>query len=123
MHFQFPPHAEMKLVNCLRGEVWDVAVDIRTDSPTFLCWHGVYLSAENCKALLIPPGFAHGFQTITDEVDMLYCHSVAHAVGYEGGLNPCDPQLASPWPMPITEMSDRDKSHPLITSDFKGVGP
>jgi dTDP-4-dehydrorhamnose 3,5-epimerase len=123
LHFQHPPHSEMKLVSCLRGEVWDVAVDIRAGSPTFLHWHGVRLSAENCRALLIPEGFAHGFQTLTDEVEMLYCHSAAYCAESEGGLHPGDPKLAIDWPLPITEMSDRDQSHPFLPDNFKGVQP
>lgn len=123
MHFQQPPHSEMKLVSCLRGEIWDVAVDIRAGSSTFLHWHGARLSAENCRALLIPEGFAHGFQTLTDEVELLYCHSTAYCAGSEGGLNPRDPQLAIDWPIPATEMSDRDQSHPFIPVNFKGVCP
>lgn len=123
MHFQCPPHAEMKLVSCLRGEVWDVAVDIRADSPTFLHWHGVCLSAENCRALLIPEGFAHGFQTLTDDSELLYCHSTAYFAGAEGGLNPQDPQLRIIWPLPVTEISARDKSHPFIDNGFAGLCP
>ena len=123
MHFQHPPHCEMKLVSCLRGEVWDVAVDIRAGSPTFLHWFGAHLSADNCRALLIPEGFAHGFQTLTDTVELLYCHSAAYAAGAEGGLNPRDPQLAIDWPLPVTEISARDLSHPLIHNDFQGVCP
>ncbi|MBU0665481.1 MAG: dTDP-4-dehydrorhamnose 3,5-epimerase family protein [Proteobacteria bacterium] len=123
MHFQHPPHSEMKLISCLRGEVWDVAVDIRFGSPTFLCWHGVTLSAKNCRALLIPEGFAHGFQTLTDEVELLYCHSVAYCASFEGGLHPEDPRLSIKWPLPVTEISDRDKSHSFISHNFKGVSP
>jgi len=123
LHFQHPPHAEMKLVSCLHGEVWDVAVDLRSGSPTFLHWHGVRLSAENCRALLIPEGFAHGFQTLTDEVELLYCHSAAHCAESEGGLHPGDPKLAIDWPLPVTELSDRDQSHPFLADDFKGVLP
>lgn len=121
MHFQYPPHSEMKLVSCLHGEVWDVAVDIRSASPTFLHWHGIRLSAENCRALLIPEGFAHGFQALTDDIELLYCHSTAYAAGSEGGLNPQDPRLGIVWPLPVTEMSDRDMSHPLVGNGFEGV--
>lgn len=123
MHFQHPPHAEMKLVSCLRGEVWDVAVDIRLGSPTFLHWYGAVLSAENCRALLIPEGFAHGFQTLSDAVELLYCHSAAYLAEAEEGLNPQDPELAIDWPLPVTEISDRDRSHPFIHNGFKGVCP
>jgi len=121
MHFQRPPHAEMKLVTCIRGEVWDVAVDLRRGSPTFLHWHAEQLSAENGCALLIPEGFAHGFQTLTDDVELLYCHSEAYAAQAEGGLNPNDPRLGIAWPLAIAELSARDAGHALITSDFEGV--
>ncbi len=75
LHFQYPPHAEGKIVSCLRGEVYDVAVDIRKGSPTFLHWHGEILSAANQRSLLIPEGFAHGFQTLTENCELLYLHS------------------------------------------------
>lgn len=121
MHFQQPPYAEMKLVSCIRGEVWDVAVDLRVGSPTFLRWHAERLSAENSCALLIPEGFAHGFQALTDDVELLYCHSEAYVAHAEGGLNPVDPRLGIAWPLAIAELSARDAGHALITSDFEGV--
>lgn len=121
MHFQRPPHAEMKLVSCIRGEVWDVAVDVRTDSPTFLCWHAEALSADNGRALLIPEGFAHGFQALTDDVELLYCHSAAYSAGAEAALNPLDSRLAIAWPLPIGELSDKDRSRPFIDLNFAGV--
>jgi dTDP-4-dehydrorhamnose 3,5-epimerase len=121
LHFQHPPHAEMKLVSCLRGEVWDLALDLRAGSPTFLQWHAERLSADNGAALLIPEGVAHGFQTLTDDVEMLYCHSAAYTAGAEGGLNPRDARLAIAWPLPISEISERDRRHPALGDDFKGV--
>jgi dTDP-4-dehydrorhamnose 3,5-epimerase len=121
MHFQHPPNAEMKLVSCLRGEVWDVAVDLRQGSPTFLQWHAVNLSADNGNALLIPEGFAHGFQALSDDAEMLYCHSTAYTSGAEGGLNPRDPRLAIAWPLAISEISPRDANHAAIDGSFKGV--
>ena len=121
IHYQRPPHAEMKLVSCLRGEVWDVAVDLRAGSPTFLQWHAERLSPGNACALLIPPGFAHGFQALTDDAELLYLHSAAYAPGAEAGLNPLDPRLALPWPLPVGEMSERDRSHALLTASFEGV--
>ncbi|MDM7947594.1 MAG: dTDP-4-dehydrorhamnose 3,5-epimerase [Oceanibaculum nanhaiense] len=121
LHFQHPPQAERKLVSCIRGEVWDVAVDLRADSPSFLAWHAERLSAENGRALLIPEGFAHGFQALTDEAELLYCHSAAYAPGAEAGLNPVDPVLAIAWPLEIAEMSERDRAHPLIGTGFVGV--
>jgi dTDP-4-dehydrorhamnose 3,5-epimerase len=111
----------MKLVSCIRGEVWDVAVDIRAGSPTFLRWHAERLSADNRQAMLIPEGFAHGFQTLTADVEMLYCHSTAHAPGAEGGLNPRDPKLAIAWPLEIGEISERDAGHAPLTDSFTGV--
>jgi dTDP-4-dehydrorhamnose 3,5-epimerase len=121
LHFQHPPHAETKLVSCLRGEVWDLAVDLRAGSPTFLQWHAALLSADNGQALLIPEGFAHGFQSLCDDVEMLYCHSAAYTSGAEGGLNPRDERLAIGWPLAISEISARDAAHPMIGAEFKGV--
>jgi dTDP-4-dehydrorhamnose 3,5-epimerase len=121
MHFQRPPHAEMKLVSCLRGVVWDVAIDIRWGSPTFLQWYAVQLSADNCKAFLIPEGIAHGFQTLTDNVELLYCHSQAYVPQSESGLNPQDKQLSISWPLPVAELSKRDAEHPFIIKEFEGV--
>lgn len=121
LHFQHPPHTEMKLVTCLRGEVWDVAVDLRRGSSTFLQWHAAKLSAENGHALLIPEGFAHGFQALSDDVEMLYCHSCAYTSDAEGGLNPRDVRLAIGWPLAISDISQRDTEHAAIGGDFKGV--
>ncbi|PKR54577.1 dTDP-4-dehydrorhamnose 3,5-epimerase [Thalassospira marina] len=121
MHFQLPPYAEAKLVTCIRGEVWDVAVDLRKNSSTFLQWHAERLSAENGKALLIPEGFAHGFQTLTADAELLYCHSAPYAPSAEGGLNPQDPALEINWPMAITEISNKDGSHPMLNAQFQGV--
>lgn len=121
MHFQYPPHAELKIVHCLRGEVYDIAVDIRRDSPTFLKWHGERLTAENHKAMVIPEGFAHGFQTLTDHCEMLYLHTAIYQADAEGGLNARDPDLAIRWPLPIGEQSPRDLAHPPIAAGFTGV--
>jgi dTDP-4-dehydrorhamnose 3,5-epimerase len=121
MHYQHPPHAEMKMVTCIRGEMWDVAVDLRTGSPTFLHWHAEVLSADNHRALLIPEGFAHGFQALSDDVELLYCHSAVHSPDAEASLNAQDPRLAIAWPLEIAELSLRDAKHPLIDSTFEGV--
>ena len=123
MHFQRTPHTEMKLVSCIRGKVWDVAVDVRANSPTFLHWHAQSLSADNGRGLLIPEGFAHGFQTLTDNVELLYCHSAAYCPLADGGLNPQDALLAIAWPLAITEISTRDTALPLIEIEFEGVRP
>jgi len=121
MHFQYAPHAEMKFVCCLRGAVFDVAVDLRKESPTFLQWHAELLSADNYKTFAIPEGFAHGFQTLTEDCEMFYLHTAAYAPDAEAGLNPEDPRLAIAWPLPITEMSPRDAAHAPIAADFQGV--
>lgn len=123
LHFQRPPHAEMKLVSCLRGRVWDVVVDVRAGSPTFLRWHAEELSADNLRALLIPEGFAHGFQALTDDVELLYCHSAPHAPAAEAGLHPRDPALGIAWPLPIALLSPRDEQHTWIANGFAGVDP
>lgn len=121
LHFQRPPHAEIKLVTCIRGEIWDVAVDLRAGSPTFLHWHAQALSAANNAALLIPAGFAHGFQALSDDAEVLYCHSAPYIAEAEDGLNPTDPQLAIAWPVPITEISPRDAAFLPLSAGFKGV--
>ncbi|MEQ1403709.1 dTDP-4-dehydrorhamnose 3,5-epimerase family protein [Neorhizobium sp. Rsf11] len=123
MHFQHPPHSEMKLVNCIRGAVWDVAVDLRADSSTYLKWHAEELSADNRRSLLIPEGFAHGFQTLTGDCELLYLHSVPYVPGAEGALNSQDAALGINWPLEITEMSERDRRHPYLTEEFTGLTP
>lgn len=121
MHYQHPPHAELKLVTCLAGRILDVAVDLRAGSSTFLQHVAVELSAENGRSLMIPRGFAHGFQALTDNVRLLYVHSALHQPEAEAGLHPEDPTLAIAWPLPVQGLSPRDRSHPFITSDFAGV--
>jgi len=121
LHYQRPPHAEIKLVSCIRGQVWDVAVDLRQGSPTFLHWHAQVLSADNALALLIPKGFAHGFQALSDDAELLYCHSAAHAAQAESGLNPQDERLAIAWPLPVAEMSARDAGLARIATGYQGV--
>lgn len=121
LHLQLPPHAEMKLITCLRGEVWDVAVDLRQHSDTFLQWHAVHLSADNQRSYLIPAGFAHGFQTLSDDVEMLYCHSAPYAPTCEMGVHALDERLAISWPLPIADMSDKDTNWVRLRPDFQGV--
>jgi dTDP-4-dehydrorhamnose 3,5-epimerase len=123
MHFQYPPAAEAKLIHCLRGRVFDVAVDIREASPTFLHWHAIELSGDDDRAVFIPEGFAHGFQALTDDVELLYMHSAAWAPECEGGLRHDDPRLRIAWPLPADNVSDRDRNHPLIDDRFRGVHP
>lgn len=121
LHFQHPPHAETKFVSCLRGEVLDVAVDLRHNSRTFLRWHAELLSDDNHKTLVIPEGFAHGFQTLSEDCEMLYFHTVAYQPSVEGGLNVQDPRLAIEWPLPVAGLSPRDAAHALLDDSFTGV--
>ena len=121
LHYQTPPHAEMKLVSCIRGEVWDIAIDLRSDSPTFLQWHAQILSEDNGHALLIPEGFAHGFQTLKDDCELLYLHTEVYAPQAEAALRFNDERLAIMWPLPVAEISLRDQGHPLLTSKFNGI--
>lgn len=121
MHFQLPPAAEDKFVSCLRGSIFDVAVDLRRNSPTFLRWHGEILSADNLKSLFIPKGFAHGFQTLESNCELLYLHTAAYRPDLEGALNFADPALAISWPLPVTDISPRDRDHAHISTDFNGI--
>jgi dTDP-4-dehydrorhamnose 3,5-epimerase len=121
LHFQYPPHAETKFVTCLAGAVFDVALDLRQGSPTFLHWHSVILSANDQVTFVIPAGFAHGFQVLSESCDLLYLHSAAYAPQAEGGLHPQDPRLGIAWPLPIAQLSARDAAHPFIGAGFAGV--
>jgi dTDP-4-dehydrorhamnose 3,5-epimerase len=121
LHFQAPPFAQDKLLRVTRGAILDVAVDIRKGSPTYGKSVAVELSAEKWNQLLVPKGFAHGFQTLTDDCDLIYLHSRAYAPESEGALNARDPALAIAWPLGITDISVRDGGHPFLTPDFKGV--
>lgn len=121
MHYQKMPACETKLIRCIAGKVYDVAVDLRPDSETYLKWHAEELSAGNKKMIFIPKGFAHGFQTLTDDAELIYCHSEIYQPDFEAGLNYRDEVLNIHWPLDITEISDRDKQHPFINSNFEGV--
>lgn len=121
MHFQHSPHAEMKMVRCLRGRVFDVALDLRKNSPTFLQWHAEELDPYTTRMLVIPEGCAHGFQVLQEESEMLYLHTQFYQPESEAGLRPTDPALDIKWPLPLKDLSDKDNSHPLILSTYTGV--
>jgi dTDP-4-dehydrorhamnose 3,5-epimerase len=121
MHFQHPPHAEMKMVRCLHGRVFDVAVDLRAGSPTFLQWYAQELAQDDAQMLVIPEGFAHGFQALEADSELLYLHTAFYHPPSEGGLRYDDPRLAIAWPLPPQDVSPRDLSHPLLGADFTGV--
>ncbi|QBF29805.1 dTDP-4-dehydrorhamnose 3,5-epimerase [Thalassococcus sp. S3] len=112
LHFQRPPSAEVKLVRCLRGRALDVIVDLRKSSATFGHHCALELDAEARNAIYIPEGFAHGFQTLTDETELQYMHSHRYAPQDEGGINPLDKSLSIDWPLPISQLSDRDAALP-----------
>ena len=119
LHFQREPRVEAKVVRCLKGAIMDVIVDLRKGSETYGRWLSQKLTSKNRKMLYIPAGFAHGFQTLQENTELLYMHSEFYSSQHEGGVLHSDPQLNIQWPLPITEISDRDKSHPL----FKDVSP
>jgi dTDP-4-dehydrorhamnose 3,5-epimerase len=121
MHFQYPPHAETKFISCNKGRVWDVAVDLRLGSPTFLQWHAEELSSQNRRMLIIPEGCAHGFQALDPDSELLYFHTNFYTPESEGGVLYDDPQLGITWPLPITNLSTRDQEYPLISKDFNGI--
>lgn len=121
MHFQYPPKAEMKFVRCIGGAVYDVIVDIRKDSPTFLKWHGEVLSAENMRMLCVPEGFAHGFQVLEESSEMLYLHSEFYSKEHEGALHYADPALAIDWLIESEDISERDMGHKMIDGNFRGI--
>ena len=123
LHFQYPPHAEMKLVRCIKGRVWDVAIDLRRSSPTFLQWHAEELTPTNARMMVIPEGFAHGFQVIEPGSELLYLHTAFYAPQAEGGLRFDDPLLGISWPLTVSDLSERDSSHPYIDSNFQGLTP
>lgn len=121
LHFQDFPYSEIKIVSCLKGKIWDVAVDLRKDSPTFLKHHGVILSEENFSSLFIPEGFAHGFQTLLPNCELIYFHTEYYNPSHEGGLHPLDPSLGIEWPMKISQLSERDKGHKMLNKKFIGL--
>jgi dTDP-4-dehydrorhamnose 3,5-epimerase len=114
LHYQIAPHEEHKLVRCTAGAIFDVIVDIRPSSPTYRRWHGSELSADNRRALFIPPGFAHGFVSLADHAEVYYMISVAHAPEFSHGLRWNDPALAIEWPLKPVLMSARDAAYPLL---------
>ena len=114
LHFQRPPMAETKLLRCLRGAIFDVIVDLRFDSPTYSQWHGERLDDRNRSMICVPEGFAHGFQTLTPDVEMLYFHSAEYSPAHEGGLRWDDPGVAVQWPLAVTEISARDAAFPTL---------
>ncbi len=121
LHYQNPPHAEMKIVRCLKGRVFDVAVDLRQGSPTFLKWIAVELTPENRVALVIPEGCAHGFQVLEEDSELLYLHTAFYTPEAEGAVRYDDPSIDINWPLAPIDLSVRDLNHPHLKEDFKGI--
>jgi len=121
MHFQKPPHMEDKLIRVVKGEIYDVLVDLRAGSPTFLKWAPILLSEENMDMVYIPKGCAHGFQSLTDDVIMIYHHTEYYMPNFDSGVLYNDSKINIEWPEPPTVISDKDKSYPKIDSSFKGL--
>ncbi len=121
LHFQAAPHAETKFVRCLRGRVFDVAIDLRSASPSFLQWHAEELSPANARMLVIPEGCAHGFQALESDSELLYLHTSAYAPDAEAGVRFDDPRLAIRWPLPVADLSPRDSALPLLGAAFEGI--
>jgi dTDP-4-dehydrorhamnose 3,5-epimerase len=121
MHYQLSPFSEIKLVRCIIGKVFDVIIDLRTNSSTYLKWHSLILSAENKNMIYIPEGFAHGFQTLSENSELIYMHSENYHPEAESGIKYNDPSVNIQWPLDIAEISERDKNHKLIDSTFKAL--
>jgi dTDP-4-dehydrorhamnose 3,5-epimerase len=114
LHYQRAPHTEAKLVRCVRGAVWDLIVDLRRDSPTYLRHQGVELTAENRRQIYVPPGFAHSYVTLVDDSEVIYPVSASYTPQAEGGVRYDDPLLAIEWPVEITTVSEKDMNWPLL---------
>lgn len=121
LHFQYEPYAEVKMVRCIQGSIFDVVVDIRKNSPTFLQTYSIKLTKENQKMLCIPKGFAHGFQTLEDNTELIYFHSNIYVPGKEGSLNIKEPRLKIQWPLKITSISQKDDASDFLDNHFQGV--
>jgi dTDP-4-dehydrorhamnose 3,5-epimerase len=116
MHYQNPPYAEMKIVRCVKGSIFDVAVDLRKNSPTLLKWHGEVLSADNMKALVIPEGCAHGFQSLEDDVELVYMSTSPYCKEAEGGVRYNDSKINIKWPLDVTVISEKDRNFKEINA-------
>jgi dTDP-4-dehydrorhamnose 3,5-epimerase len=119
MHYQVPPAAETKFLRCSRGAVYDVIIDLREDSPTRGQHFSLEMTADNRRAILVPEGFAHGFLTLADDSEVFYLVSEYYTPGCERGLRFDDPALGIQWPRPVIEVSDKDRSWPLLGNGIK----
>lgn len=121
MHYQLPPSAEVKVVRCIRGALYDVIVDLRPDSPTFKKWFGDELTTENRRMMYVPRGFAHGLVTLTEDTEVLYWVSAFYSPENERGVRFDDPAIGIAWPVPPSEISDKDRKWPDLDPAFHGL--
>ena len=121
MHYQQSPHAEIKMVRCISGEIFDVAIDLRKGSSTFLQWHGEYLREGDFKMMIIPEGFAHGFQAMRENTEIIYPSTASYNQKSEDGILFSDESVGIEWPLSATCVSDKDLNHAVLTKDFKGI--
>ena len=121
LHYQKTPYAEIKLIRCIKGSVFDVIVDLRQQSPTFLQHVGVELSEQNMRMIYVPEGFAHGFQTLQDHSELIYHHTAFYTPDFDGGVRYNDPKLGIVWPLALTTISEKDKNLPLLSDAYTGI--
>ncbi len=121
MHYQIQPDCEIKLIRCIVGKVFDVIIDVRAGSPTFLQFFSVELSPENLNMIYVPEGFAHGFQTLENNTQLIYHHTNYYNPESEGSIRYNDPSIGINWPLEPTDISDKDKNYKLIDNTFKGI--
>lgn len=121
MHYQKPPFCEMKIIYCLSGRIFDVAVDIRRNSKNFLEWNSTILDSKNLNFVIIPEGFAHGFQALTDDVAMMYIHTAPYNKEHEGTIRFDDPRIKILWPLKPSNLSDKDLEAVFLSDSFKGI--
>lgn len=121
MHYQNSPYQETKLVSCIQGKIYDVAIDLRKNSATFLKFHGEILSESNKKSLLIPKGFAHGFQVLDPDTQLIYLHDAEYVPSFEQTINAFDQRIDINWPLEVTNMSQKDKTAAFLDTEFTGI--
>jgi dTDP-4-dehydrorhamnose 3,5-epimerase len=123
MHYQIQPYSEIKMIKCIKGKVFDVIVDIRKDSSTFLKWHAEIISENDGKMMYVPEGFAHGFQTLEDYSELVYFHTNYYNKNCERRISFKDPLINIKWPLKISEISEKDSDIRLLNEEFRGISP
>ena len=121
IHFQYPPKAEIKIVKCISGSIFDVAVDLRKGSPTFLEWYGEILTEENMRMMVISEGFVHAFQALEENAEVIYFVTEFYSPKHESGVKYNDPKVNIKWPLEVTDISEKDRNLGLLDNDFMGI--